>query len=116
MYQEFLTPDDEEVYKALGEWPDSNEDGVRTLTLRDASGQTLVFSYDVLSRSVSMRWTNEQGAELLDVFREGATRLSVAGGGTGTGISVDFHMGECAGATDIRVTPALSVRDRLLFQ
>jgi YD repeat-containing protein len=116
MYREFLVPEDEEVYEALGERPDSTEDGVRTLTLRDASGRTLVFSYDVLSRSVRIRWTNEHGTELLDVFREGATRLSVTGGGSGPGVSVDFHMGECAGATDIRVTPTLTVMDRLLFQ
>ncbi|MER7191132.1 hypothetical protein [Streptomyces flaveolus] len=116
MYREFLTPEDEEVYEALGEWPDSNEDGVRVVTLQDASGQTLVFSYDALSRSVRLRWANEQGMELLDVYREGATRLSVSGGGAGAHISVDYHMGECAGAMDIQVTPAFSVRDRLLFQ
>ncbi|MGV9695981.1 hypothetical protein ACWDTR_09525 [Streptomyces sp. NPDC003470] len=118
MYREFLTPEDEEVYEALGEWPDSDEDGVRTVTLQDASGQSLVFSYDVLSRSVRVRWVNEQGMELTDFYREGATRLSVSGSGGGAGahISVDFHMGECAGAMDIQVTPALSVRDRLLFQ
>ncbi|MEU9592410.1 hypothetical protein AB0D84_22235 [Streptomyces sp. NPDC048193] len=84
---------------------------MRTLTLQDAFGQTLVLSYDVLSRSVRVCWTNEDGIQLLDVFREGATRLSVTGG-----ISVDFHLGECAGVMDIQVTPALSVRDRLLFR
>ncbi|MFJ8542661.1 hypothetical protein ACIRFH_11720 [Streptomyces sp. NPDC093586] len=116
MYREFLTPDDDEVHEVLGEWPSSDEDGVRTLAFRDVSGRTLVFSYDVPTRSVRLRWTDERGAELLDVYREGATRLSVSGGGPAAHLSVDFHTGECAGVMDIRVTPRLSVRDRLLFQ
>ncbi|MET8569827.1 hypothetical protein [Streptomyces sp. NPDC004783] len=116
MYREFLAPDDEEVHEALGEWPESHEDGVRTVTFQDASGQSLVFSYDVLSRSVRLRWTNERGVELLDVHREGATCMAVGGGEAAARIRVDFHMGECAGALDVEVTPRLSVSDRLLFQ
>lgn len=27
MYRDFLTPDDEEVYEATGEWPDADESG-----------------------------------------------------------------------------------------
>ncbi len=116
MYREFLTPDDEEVYEAIGEWPDSDESGTRFLTLQDNSGQSITFSYDALARSVRIRWVNEQGVEILDFFRESATRLSFTSGQSTKHISIDFHTGECAGTTEIQLMPRLSVRDRLLLQ
>ncbi|MGX4688755.1 hypothetical protein [Streptomyces sp. JNUCC 63] len=116
MYREFFTPDDEEVYEAIGEWPDSDENGARILTLRDVSGQSLTLSYDALGRSVRVRWVSNQGVEMVDVYREGATRLSFTSGGSAMNISIDFHMGECAGVMDIQVAPHLAVQDRLLFQ
>ncbi|MFJ9733713.1 hypothetical protein ACIRUL_20625 [Streptomyces sp. NPDC101171] len=54
------------------------------------------------------------GELLLDIFREGATRLALIS--AAMHISVDFHMGESAGALEIQVTPAFCVGDRLLFQ
>ncbi|WP_240799830.1 hypothetical protein [Streptomyces sp. A1277] len=57
-----------------------------------------------------------QGVEMLDLFREGATRLSFASGQTVKQIFVGFHTGECAGTMKIQVTPHFSVSDRLLFQ
>ncbi|MYS37847.1 YD repeat-containing protein [Streptomyces sp. KhCrAH-43] len=116
MYREFLTPDDEEVYEATGQWPDADEGGARVLTLHDDAGQSVVFSYDAVGRSVRIRWVNDQGVDMLDVFREGATRLSFSSGNSAKGISVDFHTGECAGTLEIQVTPRISVSDRLLFQ
>lgn len=116
MYREFLTPDDEDVYEALDEWPDVDESGARVLTLQDNSGQSLIFSYEALARSVRIRWVNDQGIEMLDLFREGATRLSFTSGQSTKNISIDFHTGDCTGTVEIQVTPHLSVRDRLLFQ
>ncbi|THA31929.1 hypothetical protein E6R18_14990 [Streptomyces sp. A1277] len=115
MYREFLTPDDEEVFEATGEWPDADESGARILTLHDDAGQSIFFSYDALGRSVRIRWVNDQGAEMLDVFRESATRLFFTSGNSVKGISIDFHTGECAGTLEIQVTPRISVSDRLLF-
>ncbi|MEU2247327.1 hypothetical protein [Streptomyces sp. NPDC019224] len=111
-----MTPDDEEVYEATGEWPDADESGARVLTLHDDAGQSILFSYDAVGRSVRIRWVNDQGVEMLDVFREGATRLSFASGNSAKGISIEFHTGECAGSLEIQVTPRISVSDRLLFQ
>ncbi|MDG9726947.1 MULTISPECIES: hypothetical protein [unclassified Streptomyces] len=111
-----MIPDDEEVYEAVGEWPDSDEDGARVLTVRDAGGQSLTLSYDGLARSVRIRWVNDRGIEMMDLFREGATRLSTTSEQSAKHILIDFHTGECAGTTEIQLTPRLSVRDRLLFQ
>lgn len=116
MYREFFTPTDEEVYETIGEWPDSDEDGVRILTLQDAFGQSLVFSYAALERSVRVRWMNNQGVQLMDVYREGATRLSFPLGKTTKNISIEFHTGECAGVMDIQFYPQLVIQDRLLFR
>ncbi|MGC4944972.1 hypothetical protein ACLQ2N_01970 [Streptomyces sp. DT224] len=116
MYREFLTPDDEEVYEATGEWPEADESGARVLTLHDEAGQSVSFSYDAVGRSVRIRWANDQGAEVLDIFREGATRLSFTSGNAAKGFAVDFHTGECAGTLEIQVTPRISVSDRLLVQ
>lgn len=116
MYREFLTPDDEEVYEATGEWPDTDENGTRVLTLQGNSGKSVVFSYDALARSVRIRWVDDQGVEMLDLFREGATRLSFASGQAVKQIFIDFHTGECAGTMEILMTPHFSVSDRLLFQ
>jgi YD repeat-containing protein len=116
MYREFVTPDDEEVYEATGEWPDMDENGARVVTLRDTSGQSMVFSYDTLERSVRVRWANNQGVEVMDVYREGAMRLSFTPGKSTRSIRIDFHMGECTGAMDIQFAPHLAVQDRLLFQ
>ncbi|NEC65396.1 hypothetical protein [Streptomyces sp. SID9727] len=116
MYREFLTPDDKEIYEATGQWPDADESGARVLTLHDEAGQSVSFSYDAVGGSVRIRWANDQGAEVLDIFREGATRLSFTSGNSSKGISIEFHMGECAGTMEIQVTPRISVRDRLLFQ
>lgn len=115
MYREFITPGDEEVHEAIGEWPCSDESGARVLTLRDDSGQCLVLSYDGPARSVRIRWVDDRGIEVLDVFRESATRLSFTSGRSSRHVSIDFDMGECTGTVEIRVTPRLSVRDRLLF-
>ncbi|MEU9670613.1 hypothetical protein AB0E25_34595 [Streptomyces bobili] len=116
VYREFPTPDDEEVYEAFGEWPDSDESGARILTLRDDSGQSLTFSYDAPARSVRIRWVNAHGVEMMDLFRESATRLSFTSGQSAKHILIDFDTGECTGAIEIQVTPHLSVRDRLLFR
>lgn len=116
MYREFFTPTDEEVFEAIGEWPESDENGVRILTLQDSSGQSLVFSYAALERSVRVRWMNNQGVQLMDAYREGATRLSFPFGKSTKNISIEFHTGECAGVMDIQAYPQFEIQDRLLFQ
>ncbi|GGP31353.1 hypothetical protein GCM10018980_65220 [Streptomyces capoamus] len=115
MYREFIVPDDEEILDLIGEWPDTVDSGARLLTWQGSEGDSLTFSYDTLSRSVRARWTSGNGDELLDLYREGATRLRVSSTASATYISVEFHMGECAGEVVIQASPKLSVQDRLLY-
>ncbi|MEU2226355.1 hypothetical protein [Streptomyces sp. NPDC018347] len=115
MYREFIVPEDEEILNAIGEWPQTEESGARSFALQGREGDSLTFSYDVLSRSVRARWTGSNGDELLDIYREGATRLHLSSTPSAKLISIDFDLGECTGVMDIQVAPILSVRDRLLY-
>ncbi|KMS86265.1 hypothetical protein ABZT16_25810 [Streptomyces flaveolus] len=115
MYREFIVPQDEEILNAIGEWPQADESGARLLTWQGSEGASLTFSYDTLSRSVRVRWMHGNGDVVLDLYREGATRLTVSSTASATYISIEFHMGECAGEVVIQASPELSVQDRLLY-
>jgi hypothetical protein len=113
MYREFAVPDDEEIFSVIGEWPAMDENATRTLTWRQNEGDSLILSYNPLSRSVRARWTSGNGDELLDVYREGATRLTATP--SATHLSIEFHMGECTGEIQIQVAPKFRIQDRLLY-
>ncbi|MFJ1972163.1 hypothetical protein ACIO93_26175 [Streptomyces sp. NPDC087903] len=116
MYREFVVPGDQEILEAIGEWPEGDEDSdVRSLTLRGVGAERIVLSYDALARSVRVRWRNGGGDEILDIFREGATRMAVHSESGATYFSLEFQSGECVGSMTIRVFPSLTVTDRLLF-
>ncbi|MFG3123695.1 hypothetical protein ACGFYO_17005 [Streptomyces sp. NPDC048201] len=111
----FSTPSDEEVFGAVGEWPEIQESGARALTWRSEGG-VLVLSYEAVTRSVRVLWSNIDGDSLLDVYREGATRLAFTSTPSAIGAQIDFAVGECVGVMEIDISPRVAVRDRLLFQ
>ncbi|WAL96452.1 hypothetical protein [Streptomyces sp. Je 1-369] len=116
MYREFIVPGDHEVLEAIGEWPESEEDSnARLLTLQGEGDERIMLSYDALSRSVRARWKNRRGEEVLDIFHEGATQMTVHSDSRTARILIEFHMGECAGKMEIQALPHLAVTDRLLF-
>ncbi|WP_244317605.1 hypothetical protein [Streptomyces bauhiniae] len=110
-----MFPDDEEVFDIVGEWPEIQESGARVLTWRSDEGM-FVLSYEAVTRSVRVRWSNVEGDALLDVYREGATRLTFISTPSTVGAQIDFSVGECAGVMEIDIFPRISVQDRLLFQ
>ncbi|MFI9393010.1 hypothetical protein ACIG53_19210 [Streptomyces bauhiniae] len=113
--EEFLFPGDEEIFETVGEWPEIQESGARVLTWRSKEG-VLVLSYEAVARSVRVRWSNIEGDLLLDVYREGATRLAFTSTPSAVGAQIDFSVGECVGVMEIDIAPRVSVQDRLLFQ
>ncbi len=116
MYREFIVPDDHEILETIGEWPEAEESSsVRLLTLQGEGDASISFSYDALARSVRVRWKNGKGQDILDVFREGATRMAVYSSESAKYILLDFHMGECVGKMEIQTSPNLAVKDHLLF-
>ncbi|QBJ91601.1 hypothetical protein D0Z67_15770 [Streptomyces seoulensis] len=115
MYSEFTVPDDEEIFDIIGAWPETQESGARALTWRSGDG-ALVLSYEAVTRSVRILWSNTDGDSLLDVYREGATRLAFTSTPSAVGAQIDFSVGECAGVMEIDISPRIAVRDRLLFR
>lgn len=115
IYREFIVPDDEEVLEVIGEWPEEAEEGVRSITCHGDKGDTLVVSYGSLQRSVRVRWSLRGGEELLSLFREGATRMTVSSGEGGKCIHIEFRVGELAGGLEIQISPIVTIRDQLFF-
>ncbi|MFF9364139.1 hypothetical protein [Streptomyces griseoluteus] len=76
----------------------------------------LVLSYEAVTRSVRVCWSNVDGDSLMDVYREGATRLAFTSTRWAVGAQIDFSVGECAGVMEIDISPRIAVRDRLLFR
>ncbi|MER8029070.1 hypothetical protein ABTZ78_08925 [Streptomyces bauhiniae] len=111
----FLFPGDGEVFDIVGEWPEVQGSGARALTWRSGEG-VLVLSYEAVTRSVRVRWSSVEGSLLLDVYREGATRLTFTSTPSAVGAQIEFSVGECAGVMEIDISPRISVQDRLLFQ
>ncbi|MFJ4006966.1 hypothetical protein ACIPWL_26425 [Streptomyces sp. NPDC090023] len=110
-----LFPGDEEVFGIVGEWPEIQESGARALTWHSGKG-VLSLSYEAVTRSVRVRWSSIEGDSLLDIYREGATRLTFTSTPSTVAARIDFSVGECAGVMEIDISPRISVQDRLLFQ
>jgi hypothetical protein len=116
-YRQFVVPDDEMVLEVLGVLAEVGEEAaVRTLRFSDpdAAEGSVELTYDVPGRSVRCRWVRG-GAVLLDVFREGATALSVASGGDGAVVEVRFETESLAGVLRVAVQPRVSICDELLL-
>jgi hypothetical protein len=52
---------------------------------------------------------------VLDVFREGATRLRVVSGQSETSLLIDFTTDSLAGRLKLQVFPVVRITDQLLF-
>ncbi|WP_329266619.1 hypothetical protein [Streptomyces pseudovenezuelae] len=116
MYREFIVPSDQEIIEQLGEWPEVEEEsGARALALRGSKGESVLFSYDTLGRSVRVRWRNAEGEQVLDLFRESATRMTVYADNVSRRIILDFDMGECGGRMEISILPMVAIKDHLIF-
>lgn len=115
-YRQFQVPADVEILNVLGIEPEPVEDDgfTRVIRLSTESGDLLVFSYDVPGCSVRCRWYRESRL-LLDLFREGAIRLSVSSHSGELGILVYFETGSLSGELSIRLGHYVAISDRLLF-
>lgn len=113
--QEFIVPDDIEVRETIGEWPEVDEEGVHHIACRGEAGDCLFLSYSPVQKSVRVRWDRSNGDEFLDLFREGATKLTVASDRRGSLLIAEYRVGDSVGNLDIQTSPRFAVRDRLLF-
>jgi hypothetical protein len=116
VHRDFIVPGDQEVFEAIGEWPEADEEGgARILTVPGGDGANILLSYDPLGQSVRVRWINPAGEQILDLFREGATRLTAVATADGPFISIEFDLGEHNGKIELQFFPHLAITDRTLF-
>ena len=116
-YRQFIVPGDDEFLDTFGIEPvvDGDEPTIRIVSLDADSGEDVHLSYNVTGRSVRLRWS-KGGQVLGDVFREGATHLTVDSTKSEISISVEFETEGLAGGLRIQLTPFFLFEDKLLFK
>jgi hypothetical protein len=114
--REFLVPSDEEWLDALGVEPEpvDGEIAVRRVRCTTDAGDLLDLIFDLPGNSIRCRWQRGE-IVLVDIFREGACRLSVRSGRGEAHLVVSFDTEGLRGELAIQVLPDIRVDDRLLF-
>lgn len=114
---EFLVPEDTELLEVFGvaSEADSAEDSTRVLHITGGADEEIVLSYDIPGRSINLRYSRA-GVNVVDIFREGATRFTVGNKDHRTSILLTFESGSLTGETRIQVWPNVHIEDRLLLR
>lgn len=113
--QEFVFPSDEEILDVLGIVVDT-EDGdenVRVLRIAGA-GEEAEVSYDIVARSFRFQLLRE-GGTVVDIFREGISKIAVARVRGAAEISVTSRNGVMQCSLVIQVEPCFSILDRMMI-
>src|SRR4051794_7548140 len=102
-YQEFLVPQEGEWLNVFGI---ESEPVSKELTIRSVSftvgTESLVITYDIFGRSFYCAW-KQNDAKILEVFREGATCLTIEEKEDQKLVCIDFKSNELAGKIIITV-------------
>lgn len=113
-FREFVLPEYHEFVDSLGVGPEPVE-GEEAQSLKFELGvEVLMITFDPPGRSVHCRWSRG-GSQLVEIFREGATRLQLSDLGEVKTIEVEFETDTLKGQLQLQVSPSLALRDRLLF-
>ena len=115
MSDPFIVPSDDEVLDATGLAPTSEDDFESKVIVLDLGGDDLVkFSYSQVGGSVRYVWTRKD-RPLLDLFREGATRMEIGSRDARITLRVEFDFGRARGAIDLVMDRAgVKLQDRVL--
>ncbi|MGF6889160.1 hypothetical protein ABIA39_008554 [Nocardia sp. GAS34] len=121
MSREFVVPDDAEFVQELGielgverMGVGLRDEAVRMLAIDLADDDRVVFSFDVVGRSVRFRRLKGEMA-VMDIFREGATRLSIGWSGETRCLAIEFETDSLRGQLEIKVGTCVEILDRMLF-
>jgi hypothetical protein len=116
-YFEFLVPEDTELLEAFGvaSEADDAEDSTRVLHITGESDEEIVLSYNIPGRSINLRYSRA-GVNIVEIFREGATRFSVGNKDHRTSILLTFESGSLTGEIRVQVWPNIHIEDRLLLR
>nr|WSX77833.1 hypothetical protein OH826_30735 [Streptomyces sp. NBC_00899] len=90
---EFLVPEDTELLEAFGvaSEAEGTEDSTRVLRITAGADEEIVLSYDIPGRSIYLRYSRA-GVNVVEIFREGATRFSVGSQDHRTSIRADLRV------------------------
>lgn len=117
IFVELLTPDENEWLAWLGVQPvpdEYEEWSVQHVSIPCGPDEQLLFTYDLLRKSIEIRWT--QGSEMLvEIIREGVRRISLTfNRTTGANIRVIFSDSlVVSNVMNVRVWPSISIRDEM---
>jgi hypothetical protein len=116
-YRPFEVPDDEEIFDRLGLQPTpvpGDEPTVRRLDAENADGRRLLLLYDRVGRSIRVQLIEPDGI-VLDLFREGATRLLVASFSSRS-VTIEFCTDELGGTLELDLGDPIRITDKLLLR
>ncbi|XVV00193.1 hypothetical protein ACQPW3_22350 [Actinosynnema sp. CA-248983] len=80
----------------------------------EAGGCVLVFTYDLVERSVRVR-ISESGVTSVDLYFEGLDGISITGKGSSTGLAVQLVGGGFRGKVDVAIFPRPGVTSEVLL-
>jgi hypothetical protein len=114
-YREFVVPAARAFLEELGVEPVAVEDAEMAGRFEVAVGDDVLdFTYDIHGRSIRALWSRHD-AQLVEVFREGAVRLSVYAEEGQTLLRTEFETDSLSGSLVIRVFPDIAFEDSLLL-
>lgn len=117
MSEWFIFPEGREFLDAFGkEFDLLDEDGlVRSISLETGNGDTVSLVCGALGKSICLKWYRD-GLPVIDIFREGAIRISVDSRNSRTMLVIFFDSGSLAGELHVQVWPEFRIEDRLLVR
>lgn len=116
-YREFRAPDEVDLFDALGDTAtiiDSGDPDVRSFAITVDDKNELTFSYSLPGRSIRVLW-HYGGDLILDIFREGATRLEIQRDSHSSFVIVEFSVDSIGGQLEIQIKPRIAFKDQMLF-
>lgn len=113
--EEFHTPEPIDFLETFGVEPILIDEDVFEIDLSDVAEEPVRITFNPMARSVRLVW-NKGGESIVDIFREGASRLRIEENGGESRLCVDFSLGGAAGTLYLTVFPTLRVSDELLLR
>ena len=113
-FREFEVATDDDFEQSLGIRPQQRADDpdVNSLSITTGDDQVEV-RFDVPGRSVRIDWSRG-GLNIVEIVREGATRLYVDSTKGQDFIVVQFETDQLVGTMRVKVLPEISISDHLL--
>ncbi|WP_370963779.1 hypothetical protein [Amycolatopsis sp. cg9] len=115
---EFVIAEDDVWLSAFGAVPQTEEasgdDFVRELRIPVSVTEELHLTWDVNHRSVRFRYARATKA-VTDLYREGATLLTVGDQESGAMVVLKYRADGCRGRTCVRTQPAFALKDTFLW-